>query len=53
MSDLGPAVRTVVNRCLAVRPGEDVLVIVDDATRGIGEALRVAAGAAGADAVLA
>ena len=53
MSDLGPAVRTVVERCLAVKQGEDVLVIVDPATRGIGEALRDAAGAAGADAVLA
>ena len=44
---------TVVNRCLAVKPGEDVLVIVDPATRPIGEALRDQAAAASADAVLA
>lgn len=40
-------------RCLAVEPGENVLVIVDPATRPIGQALRDAAGAIGADAVLA
>jgi aminopeptidase len=53
MPELGPAVSTVVSRCLAVRPGEDVLVVVDDGTRRIGEALRDEADAAGADAVLA
>ena len=53
MVDLRPAVRTVIGRCLAVRPGEDVIVIVDHSTRAIGEALRAAAAAAGADAVLA
>ena len=53
MSDLGPAVSTVVRRCLGVKDGEDVLVIVDDATRAIGEALRAEAQAVGADAVLA
>jgi leucyl aminopeptidase (aminopeptidase T) len=53
MPDLGPAVQSVVRRCLAVAAGEDVLVIVDDATREIGEALRTEAAAAGADAVLA
>jgi leucyl aminopeptidase (aminopeptidase T) len=53
MQDLGPAVSTVVRRCLAVAPGEDVLVIVDAATRRIGEALRDEAAAVGADAVLA
>jgi leucyl aminopeptidase (aminopeptidase T) len=51
--DLTPAVRTVIEQCLAVKPGEDVLVVVDPATREIGEALRDAAGQAGADAVLA
>jgi leucyl aminopeptidase (aminopeptidase T) len=51
--DLKPAVETVITDCLAVKPGEDVLVIVDPATRAIGEALRDAAAAAGADAVLA
>jgi leucyl aminopeptidase (aminopeptidase T) len=53
MSDLGPAVSTVVRRCLGVRAGEDVLVVADAGTRGIGEALRDEAAAAGADAVLA
>ncbi len=53
MPDLGPAVSTVVRRCLAVAEGEDVLVIVDDATMPIGEALRAEARAVGADAVLA
>ena len=53
MADLRPAVSTVIGRCLGVEPGEDVLVIVDDATHGIGEALRAEAAAAGADAVLA
>ncbi len=53
MPDLGPAVSAIVRRCLAVVEGEDVLVIVDDATRDIGEALQAEARAAGADAVLA
>jgi leucyl aminopeptidase (aminopeptidase T) len=53
MPDLGPAVSTVVGRCLGVSAGEDVLVIVDPATRAIGEALRAEASAVGADAVLA
>jgi leucyl aminopeptidase (aminopeptidase T) len=51
--DLGPAVATVVRRCLAVAPGENALIIVDAGTRAIGEALRAEAAAAGADAVLA
>lgn len=50
---MDPAVRTIVERCLAVKSGEDVLVVVDPATREIGEALREAAARAGADAVLA
>jgi leucyl aminopeptidase (aminopeptidase T) len=53
MPDLGPAVDTVVNRCLAVMPGEQVLVVADPGTRAIGEPLRDAARDAGADAVLA
>jgi leucyl aminopeptidase (aminopeptidase T) len=51
--DLAPAVSTIVRRCLGVGSGEDVLVIVDPATRAIGEALRDEAAAVGADAVLA
>jgi leucyl aminopeptidase (aminopeptidase T) len=53
MPELRAAVRAVIGRCLGVRSGEDVLVIVDPATRPIGEELRDAAAAAGADAVLA
>jgi leucyl aminopeptidase (aminopeptidase T) len=52
MADLGPAVSTIVNRCLAVRAGEDVLVVADRNTRSIGEALRDGAAAAGGEAVL-
>jgi len=40
MPDLSQSVQTVVRRCLAVKPGEEVLVIVDPATGPIGEALR-------------
>jgi aminopeptidase len=53
MSSLDPAASTVVRQCLRVQTGEEVLVIVDPATREIGEALRAEAAAAGADAVLA
>ena len=52
MSDLEPAVRTVVRRCLAVAPGEEVVVVVDPPTRAIGDGLRDEAAAAGGDAVL-
>lgn len=52
MTDLGPAVNAVVHRCLGVSAGEEVLVIVDNGTREIGEALRAEAANAGADAVL-
>jgi leucyl aminopeptidase (aminopeptidase T) len=53
MSDLGPAVDTVLTRCLAVKAGEDVLVVTDPPRLRIGEALREGASAIGADAVLA
>jgi leucyl aminopeptidase (aminopeptidase T) len=53
MADLGPAVHTVIDRCLGVSPGEEVLVIADSETRVIGEALREGARNAGAEAVLA
>ena len=53
MPDLKPAAETVVRRCLAVKSGEDVLVIADASTRAIGEVLRDEAAAAGGDAVLA
>ena len=52
MSDLEPAVRSVIGQCLGVREGENVVVVVDEATRDIGEALRAEASRAGAEAVL-
>jgi leucyl aminopeptidase (aminopeptidase T) len=53
MSDLDRAVRAVVRDCLGVRQGEEVLVISDPATRGIGDRLRDEAEDAGAEAVVA
>ena len=52
-SDLDLAVQTVVRRCLAIQAGENVLVVGDEGTRDLAEALRAEAAAAGADAVLA
>src|SRR5215210_1157030 len=52
MSDLDGAVETVIRRCLGVRAGEQVAVVVDGSTRALGDALRAAASGAGADAVL-
>jgi aminopeptidase len=52
-SDLARAVATVVNDCLGVGSGEDVLVIANPATLGLGERFRGESGRAGADAVLA
>ena len=51
--DLERAVATVVNDCLGVKSGEEVLVVANPATLGLGERLRGEAGRAGADAVLA
>jgi leucyl aminopeptidase (aminopeptidase T) len=53
MPDLRAAVTTTLTRCLAVAPGEDVLIVVDPSTETIGQALRDGARALGADAVLA
>jgi aminopeptidase len=53
MTGLARAVRTVVRRCLAVAPGENVLVVVDEPLQDVGEALRREAQDAQADAVLA
>ena len=52
MVDLRDAVTTIVHRCLAIRAGENALVVVDAGTRTIGESLRDAAAERGADAVL-
>ncbi len=53
MPNLGPAVNTVVRRCLDIKEGEDVLIVCDPGTRRIAETLRDAAAELGADAVLA
>jgi leucyl aminopeptidase (aminopeptidase T) len=52
MNALDTAVDAVINRCLAVKPGEEVLVVADAGTRSVGEILRDRAATAGADAVL-
>jgi len=51
--DLDRAVGAIVRDCLAVREDEEVLVVANPATIGLGERLRGEAGRAGADAVLA
>ncbi len=52
MTDLDTAVRTVVDRCLGIQAGENVLVICDPDRVDIGTALQQGALALGADAVL-
>lgn len=51
--DLERALNTVMERCLDLRPGENVLVIGDPRSRELAEAMRDAAARHGADAVLA
>jgi leucyl aminopeptidase (aminopeptidase T) len=53
VSDLDRAVRAVVRDCLGVKQGEEVLVIANPATQGLGEHMREEAADAGGDAVLA
>jgi leucyl aminopeptidase (aminopeptidase T) len=53
MPDLGDAVRTTLTRCLGVRPGEQLLVVVDPRTRPLGEALIDAGRELGAEPTLA
>ncbi len=52
-ADLQRAVESVVRRCLAVQSGEEVLVVCNPATDGLGEALRAVAEGVGAEATLA
>jgi leucyl aminopeptidase (aminopeptidase T) len=52
MGALEQAVRTVVERCLRVRPGESVLVVADPGNAALGDSLMDAARSAGGDAVL-
>jgi leucyl aminopeptidase (aminopeptidase T) len=51
MSELERAVANVVGPCLGVKPGEDVVIVVDRTTERLGAALRDAAAKAGAEAV--
>ncbi|MDQ3915417.1 MAG: aminopeptidase [Actinomycetota bacterium] len=50
--DLAPAARAVLDDCLRVRPGEELLVVTDPGTRSIGEVLVAGGRARGAEAVL-
>ena len=52
MRELEQAVSTVIQRCLGIRPAERVVVVADEGTRALADALRDAAASAGADAVL-
>ena len=47
VSDLEQAVRAVVVDCMGVREGDEVLVVCNPATIGLGERLRGEAGAPG------
>jgi leucyl aminopeptidase (aminopeptidase T) len=53
VTELDDAVRAVIRDCVAVRHGEDVLVVCNPATQAIGRRLRNAAEAAGGEAVMA
>jgi leucyl aminopeptidase (aminopeptidase T) len=53
VDDLERAVSAVVRDCLAVREGEEVLVVCNPATEELGQRLRAEAEGAGADAVMA
>ncbi len=53
MSDLDRAISAVVRECLGVRAGEEVLVVANPATSGLGERMCAEAAAAGGEAVLA
>ena len=53
MGDLDRALSAVVRDCLAVREGEELLVVCDSGTRSLGAALRAEGESAGAEAVLA
>jgi leucyl aminopeptidase (aminopeptidase T) len=51
MSDLERAVRTVVESCLGVQPGEDLVIVVDRSTEALGAALQQAVTARGGEPV--
>ena len=51
MNDLERAVHTVVESCLGVRAGEDLVIVVDRTTEALGAALQRAAAVLGAESV--
>lgn len=53
MAELREVVGSVLDRCLGITAGEEILVIADGGVRAIGETLREVAATVGADAVLA
>jgi leucyl aminopeptidase (aminopeptidase T) len=53
MGDLERAVKAVIEDCLAVKAGEDVVVVCNPATLSLAERLRLGAEEAGAEAMLA
>ena len=53
MGDLERAVKAVINDCLGVKQGEEVVVVCNPATEDLAEQLREETQAAGADGVLA
>jgi leucyl aminopeptidase (aminopeptidase T) len=53
VAEIDRAVAAVVRECLAVKPGEELLVVCDPGTRALAERLRDEGERAGADAVLA
>src|SRR3954447_19792528 len=52
MDDLEAAVKAVIEDCLAVKAGEEVVVVCNPATRNLAERLRAGAESVGAEAVL-
>src|SRR3954453_361808 len=52
MDDLEAAVKAVIEDCLAVKAGEEVVVVCNPATQNLAERLRAGAEDAGAEAVL-
>ena len=52
MSNLVKIAEGVLTSCLAVKPGEEVLIITDDSRKEIGEAIYEAAGNFGCEKLL-
>jgi leucyl aminopeptidase (aminopeptidase T) len=52
MEDLDRALETIVTRCLAIKAGEEIVVVTDPGTEALGLALRAQAEGSGAEASL-